>query len=539
MLKRSGKRVLGLLLALVMAVSLAGGACAADSAGALEETAEFVRTTITAPQVGSIGGEWAVLGLARSGCAVPTEYYDGYYARVEQYVKEKGGVLHARKYTEYSRLITALAALGQDARNVAGYDLTLPLGDYEKTVWQGINGAVWALIALDSRNYPMPQNTGAKTQATRQMYVDAILAAQLSDGGWSLTGNGASDADLTAMALQALAKYQDQTAAAGAVERGLACLSAMQQADGSYAAQGAATAESCAQVVVALCELGVKLDDPRFMKNGKSALDGLMGFYQQGGGFRHLKDGGTDQMATEQGLYALAAARRAETGKNSLYRMGDAVSLLTPKDQTSAGRDPAVQPVPVTAAGTTFADISGHAAQGAVEALAARGIITGREDGSFDPENSMTRSEFAAIVVRALGLTAQGTDRFDDVPGDSWFAGYVGAACAHGIVNGTGARSFTPQGTITRQEAAVMTARAAKLCGMDTDLTAAGTETVLAGLADGGKTDAWARTGVAFCYQTGILNKADGAVRPTDAVKRYEVAQMLYALLDKAELLTE
>ena len=227
MLKRSGKRVLGLLLALVMAVSLAGGACAADSAGALEETAEFVRTTITAPQVGSIGGEWAVLGLARSGCAVPTEYYDGYYARVEQYVKEKGGVLHARKYTEYSRLITALAALGQDARNVAGYDLTLPLGDYEKTVWQGINGAVWALIALDSRNYPMPQNTGAKTQATRQMYVDAILAAQLTDGGWSLTGNGASDADLTAMALQALAKYQDQTAAAGAVERGLACLSAM------------------------------------------------------------------------------------------------------------------------------------------------------------------------------------------------------------------------------------------------------------------------------------------------------------------------
>ena len=97
------------------------------------------------------------------GAEVPEDYYDRYYAAVERLVEEKDGVLHARKYTEYSRVILAVTALGKDARNVAGYDLTIPLGDYDKTVWQRLNGPIWALIALDSRDYPMPQNTAAKT----------------------------------------------------------------------------------------------------------------------------------------------------------------------------------------------------------------------------------------------------------------------------------------------------------------------------------------------------------------------------------------
>lgn len=125
------------------------------------------------------------------------------------------GVLHEKKYTEYSRLIVALSSIGMDARNVAGYDLTYALGDYDKTIWQGMNGLIWALIALDSRNYPVPQNKEAKTQAIRQMYIDRILDCQLADGGWSLfggteaasTGDGVSDPDITGMALQALAKY--------------------------------------------------------------------------------------------------------------------------------------------------------------------------------------------------------------------------------------------------------------------------------------------------------------------------------------------
>ena len=88
---------------------------------------------------------------------VPANYYDDYYARVEKYVKNCAGVLHERKYTEYSRVILALTAIGRDPSNVAGYNLLTPLGDFEKTIWQGLNGPIWALIALDSGSYDIPE----------------------------------------------------------------------------------------------------------------------------------------------------------------------------------------------------------------------------------------------------------------------------------------------------------------------------------------------------------------------------------------------
>ena len=181
------KKLMTAFLALALVTGLLAPAQAAVSADSLKSavqgSAEYVYKTVKDPQVGSIGGEWAVLGLARSGCDVPEEYYQDYYATVEQYVEACKGVLHEKKYTEYSRVIVALSAIGRDARDVAGYDLTKALGDYEKTIWQGLNGPIWALIALDSMDYPMPQNPEAKTQATRQMYIDRILSCQLPDGG--------------------------------------------------------------------------------------------------------------------------------------------------------------------------------------------------------------------------------------------------------------------------------------------------------------------------------------------------------------------
>ena len=215
-----------LALALVMGLSLPARAVVTpgELSAAIQDTAEYVYTMVRDPQVGSIGGEWAVLGLARSGYDVPDSYYQDYYATVEEYVEACDGVLHDKKYTEYSRVIVALSAIGKDARDVAGYDLTKPLADYDKTIWQGLNGPIWALIALDSAGYPMPENPEAETQATRQMYIDRILECQLPDGGWSLfggtesatAGDGTADPDITGMALQALAKYQDQPAVAQA-----------------------------------------------------------------------------------------------------------------------------------------------------------------------------------------------------------------------------------------------------------------------------------------------------------------------------------
>lgn len=551
------KRSLSLLLVLVLALGLSVNSFAVVSddtlASAVTDTAQYMYKTVQSPQVGSIGGEWAVIGLARSGYAIPDSYYQNYYATVEKYVTACKGVLHEKKYTEYSRLIVALSSIGKDARNVAGYDLTKALGDYDKTIWQGLNGPIWALIALDSRNYPMPKNPEAKTQATRQMYIDRILACQLPDGGWSLFGgtsaasaDSSSDPDITGMALQALAKYQDQPAVKTACEEALTCMSKKQSADGGFASWNTANSESCVQMIVALCELGISLDDARFVKNGNTLLDNLMTFYLSGKGFLHTKDSsGSNQMASEQGFYGLVAAQRARQGKNSLYRMGDAITISDSGNSSEdgkglPGKDPAVKAMPVISPGKTFDDISGihaHKNQPAIEAMAARGIINGKTDTSFDPDANMTRAEFATIVVRALGLTPKASQAFTDVTAEKWYASYIGTAHQYGIVNGVGDNRFEPEGTITRQEAAAMVARAAKLCGMDTSMDKGTARDILAQFSDYVTTDEWARESLAFCYSSGILDDSDLKILPKTAIKRCEIAQMLYNLLAKSKLL--
>lgn len=537
------------LMSLLLALSLLSGLCAVSAApdqdAALQDAAAYLYKTVSKPQVGSIGGEWAVIGLARSGYAVPDAYYQDYCAAVEDYVEEHDGVLHDRKYTDYSRVILALSALGRDARDVAGYDLTLPLGDYEKTIWQGINGPTWALIALDSAGYPMPKAPAGATQATREMYVDYILTCQLSDGGWSLTGKGGagtSDPDITGMVLQALANYQTRADVKEATDQALDRLSQMQESDGGYSSYQVANSESVVQVLVALCALDIPLDDARFVKDGHTVLDNLLSFYTPGKGFRHTgSGGGSNQMAAEQGLYGLAAVHRAQSGKNRLYDMTDALTLPaaeTPKPGSGLpGKHEAVKAVPLTGMAVTFPDLQGHAAQTAVEALAARGIISGKDDGRFDPGGDMTRAEFATIIVKALGLTPKTNTAFTDVGEKDWFAPYVGAANAYGIVNGAGDGTFGPDGTISREQAAVMVANAAKLCGMDTALSQDGTKDMLAQFLDYRQSSQWAQPALAFCYREDLLPQSDLDIRHKDAVKRGEIAQMLYQLLDKAELL--
>ena len=536
------RKFAALILAFSVLFSLAVPTFAASSVQSeVQSSAAFMLSSVKSPEVGSIGGEWAVIGLARSGYSVPADYYDEYYTRVEKYVKNCSGVLHERKYTEYSRVILALTAIGRDPSKVAGYNLLTPLGDFEKTIWQGLNGPIWALIALDSGNYDIPKNPAAKTQATRQLYINEIIKNQKKDGGWSLTDTGDSDVDITAMALQALAKYQDQKAVKSATDKALTYLSKVQDNKGGFSSWGTTNVESVAQVVVALCELGISLDDSRFVKNGHTLTENLLSFRQSNGGFYHVLDGsdGNNQMSAEQGFYALVAINRAENGKNSLYRMGD-VTKATTKPSTTVKKgsaDASVSVPAVTAPGTTFSDVKNHANKAAIEALASRGIINGMGQGTFMPNKTMTRAEFAAIVTRALGLTAKDTKVFSDVPSSKWYAGYIGTANSSGIVNGVGNGKFNPEGTITRQEAAAMVARAAKLCGLDTAMDAAATKDMLAQFGDYRSVASWAKEPMAFCYSVNILDQSALKIEPTKAILRCEIAQMLYNMLIAAELI--
>ncbi|MBR4655975.1 MAG: hypothetical protein IKO68_05290, partial [Oscillospiraceae bacterium] len=111
------KRVLSLVLILTCILALAVPASAAkepDLQALVNETAKYMLSAVPKPELGSIGGEWAVLGLARSGYAVPDGYFEAYYGRLVQDVQAVQGVLHKRKYTEYERVIVALSAIGKD-----------------------------------------------------------------------------------------------------------------------------------------------------------------------------------------------------------------------------------------------------------------------------------------------------------------------------------------------------------------------------------------------------------------------------------------
>ena len=534
------KKIISIFLSFTILFSLSLSAFAYDTNkvnATLESVGNYLYETVKEPQVGSIGGEWAVMGLARSDMDIPNEYFENYYQTVIKYVKDSGGVLHNKKYTEYSRVVLALTAIGKNPQDVAGYNLLTALSDYEKTIWQGVNGAIWALIALDSGNYDMPNNPNAKVQATREMYINHIIENQTSDGGWALSGDVA-DPDVTGMALQALSKYQDNDKVKSATEKALNCLSKMQKENGGFSSYETENSESCVQVLVALCELGISIDDARFVKNGKSVLDNLFTFYDNGKGFKHIHEDSTNLMATEQCFYALVALKRASEGRNTLYDMSDAKHINVSSDAVGlAGKNADVKKMSITSPGKTFADIVGHKDKVAIETLASRGIINGKTENSFEPESTMTRAEFATIIARGLGLPQKSNVIFKDVTTNDWFYNYVGTAYSYGIIKGVSENEFNPNGAITREEAAVMVTRAAKLCGMDTEMDTLAVRDSLAQFFDYVKASSWAQSSLAFCYNEKILDDSVMDIEPKESVTRAEIASMLYNMLLSANLL--
>ena len=313
-------------------------------------TGNFMATLGT-PTVNSTGGEWMVIGLARSGRPVPAGYYDN----VVEYVKakaDKNERLHWAKVTENARVILALTAIGKDVTNVGGHNLLKGLDNMDYVQTQGINGPIFTLIALDSHNYP------TMGDVTREKLIQVILDAQLTDGGWALSGNDA-DPDMTAMAIQSLAPYyKTNETVKAAVDKALEALSALQRNDGGFDSWGTVNSESCAQVIVALTALGIDPTcDSRFVKNGLTVLDALASFYVTGGGFRHTANGDLDGMATEQGYYALAAYYRFANAQTRLYDMSD-VTIQTGGSNTPATGDTGVLvwiiALPVTALAAAF-----------------------------------------------------------------------------------------------------------------------------------------------------------------------------------------
>lgn len=294
----------------------------------------YIQSAVSAPVVSYLFGEWAVLGQARAGVELSDAYIQAYYDKVVAYVKANigsDGILrkpddkNTPVITDNERIALALTAIGKDPANVGGKNLLAALQDKDimkvtDTSYTDINGLVMGLLALNSRNY---------TSDTSWL-VQAVLAQQNEDGSWSASADTkpASDVDMTAMALQALAPYYKD---GGNETVNTAVNKALQWLSDKYKGTGYTSAESCAQVVIALSALNLDANtDARFTKTveGKtlSVLGNLLQYrVAENGGFKHqFADKAVNEMATEQALCAMAAYARFTEKANALYDMTDA-----------------------------------------------------------------------------------------------------------------------------------------------------------------------------------------------------------------------
>jgi hypothetical protein len=470
---------------------------------------------------------WIILGLARSESQVDDEYYEKYYAYLKETLQNNDGVLSQRKYTDYSGAVLALSAIGKDPSNVGGYNLLEKLADFDAVVAQGINGAVWALLALDTCDYEIPY-IDVENITTREKLIDYIVSHEISGGGWSM-GEATPDPDVTAMVLQSLSKYYDSADVQDSIERGITLLSSIQQNDGGYESWETKNSESAAPVIVAMCSLGIdpQTDDMFVKGTDKNVVSNIINnFYvSSSGGFMHIEDTSVDGLATIQGFYSMVAYDRFSKEKSPLYDMSDVEKKYDDESQTSDTQQTE------NTYENKFTDIDTDPEKESIISLSAKGIINGMTETLFMPEDKITRAQFVALISRALELEETETDSFLDVSDENWFSGYVGAAESMEITVGYDDGTFKPDNYISRQEASLMIARAANILGVDTSLDSAEIINILCQFVDYIDCDDWSMEAMASCVKNGYIPDEDMNIYPKEDATRSEIAGMVYRML--------
>ncbi|MBL0385299.1 S-layer homology domain-containing protein [Tumebacillus sp. ITR2] len=176
-----------------------------------------------------------------------------------------------------------------------------------------------------------------------------------------------------------------------------------------------------------------------------------------------------------------------------------------------------------------FADLStDHWAAGVIQELTAKHVISGTSDDSFEPERSITRAEFAALLVRTLDLKASKAATFTDVNASDWYATSVAAANEAGLVFGRTASEFAPNEGITREEMASMLMRAYEVKSGNKangllDLT----------FTDAGTISPWAKASIQGAVKLGFLaGEENNRFLPQGKTTRAESAQVISKLLE-------
>ena len=277
--------------------------------------------------------DWLVLMTARQDKSFDRERY---LSDLNAYVESKYQTeqkLDKVKSTEWHRIALVYLVMGEDP--TAPIDLVAE-GTYnwshtDALDLQGSNALIYALLVLNASGVSVP----ADARYSEDTIINMLLAYQRDDGGFALA-TGGSEVDITAMALQALAFYQDDQSertledgrtvtVAGAIDAALTYLSEMQRSGGYYVFSGAFSSDTLSQVILALAALGIDpAKDERFRKAGAGPEEALMTFLNKDGGFAStLNSSGdpeeSDLLATRQAACALTALELLEQSGNGNY----------------------------------------------------------------------------------------------------------------------------------------------------------------------------------------------------------------------------
>ena len=480
--------------------------------------------------------DWAAIGLALNGY----NDFEDYYTALLNEISENEG--NYSKITDLQRIALVIHLIGEDPLDVGGYNLIEKIYNNNNMLKQGINGPIFSLIVLDSGDFIVPEGS----QWDRDKLIDEILNRQNSDGGFSLS-EGSSDVDITAMAIQALAKYKDRESVNTALDEAVSFLSNAQSDNGGYNnITGEQNSQSVSQVIMALCFMGIDIEsDGRFIKSDKSLLDNLYTYLADAGGFKNVLTQDSNPIATEQAFLALIAYKNflqdnegtifyreyvyeeeddeddEEDGDNDdnnggnnnygRYR-GSSSKYTIPNTEKEDHADVTVKEDYKTekVEYEDIIEISDWAVENVIKGTEL-GLVKGY-DNYFNPKGNITRAEFAAIVTRILNDNEQKEYEqvFEDVAADSWYFMYVMKAYEKGIVKGTSEHTFSPDELITREEMAVMFSRLLEL-PLDIEKV---------DIVDLDLASDWAKEHIKAVFNNGIMLGSDGYFNPQEQVTR-------------------
>ena len=271
---------------------------------------------------GTSACDWTVIALALSG---REEDFSSYRKALQGYVEDayaRDGGLDRVKSTTYHRIALTVMALGGDPTAFGTKPDGTAINLIADGTWnfsgnigaQGLNGWIYALLTLDAWGGEVPE----RAAVTRQVMVQAIVSAQEPEGGFGLAAGG-SDVDITAMALQALAPYASEYS--DTIDAALTWLSEQMTDDGTFRSYGDDSAESSAQVLLALCALGIDPEeDLCFRKGVETVLTGMDRFRCGDGTYSHLRgEEKGDYLASAQMLLAITALNKLRSGSGWIF----------------------------------------------------------------------------------------------------------------------------------------------------------------------------------------------------------------------------